>query len=871
MDVDDHFKTTRPVSPPVEPTTTINATGSPSVSASHSLLARGATIGRYVVLDKIGVGGMGVVYSAYDPELDRKLAIKLLSATDDVSSVRRRRLLREGQAMAKLTHPNVIAVHDVGTVDEQVFVAMTFIDGDTLRGWLRADRTWQQIVAVFVAAGRGLAAAHEAGLVHRDFKPDNVMVSKAGRVVVMDFGLARAAVRDDGPSAAESGVVHGRVLVPPTGLEATVTAAGAVMGTPAYMSAEQHEGRPTDARSDQFAFCVAMYEALFGQRPFAGEELTALAVNVCCGNLREPPSSSPVPGWLKAAVIKGLAVEPEARHANMRALLGELEADRAVWRRRMVPLVAAAGLAGVGVAAGVWIDDGPGVCDQADGRVDAVWSEARGNAIAAAFSKTGLTFADETWPAVAAAVDEYVAALRTGYTDACEATHVRNEQSTQVLDRRGACLARGQAELSALLDLLEAGDPIAVEHALAAVQDLPPPRRCADPQLYSVATLQPEPQDAARVEALRPELGQVAALRRAGLSEAGHARAEALATQAREVGYAPLLAQAVLHVAAFHLERGQPVQAERAYREALAAGLRGHADDVAAQAAVELVAVVGDDPERLDEAEGWAELAAALLGRGGSDPDAEARLLAFRASILRRGGRLREATDALERAVSQTERAHGPGDARVANASAELADVLVVSGEFHRARELYERALKIDESILGRDHPRSATILHALGDLSLATGAFGPALAYHQRGLSIREAVRGADGVELVDSLRALGRAYSGLSRADEASKHLTRATELAEARLGRTHPVTVAALADHAEAQLRAGNADAAARLLRDALSRTADSPPTDAQVAAQGRLEAAMGRRATVAPDPEALRASLRAAEAARPEPSR
>ena len=242
MEVSPHVTTG--VASPLDPTTTINATDAPaSVSASLSLLARGATIGRYVVLDKIGIGGMGVVYAAYDPELDRKLALKLLSATDDVTSIRRRRLLREAKAMARFTHANVITVHDVGTVDDQVFVAMEFIDGGTLREWLKEDRSWQEIVDVFIRAGRGLWAAHRAGLVHRDFKPDNVMVGKDGRVIVMDFGLARA----DGEGApSESGILHRNTDEKPSGLEATVTAAGAVMGTPAYMSPEQHEG-PTGA------------------------------------------------------------------------------------------------------------------------------------------------------------------------------------------------------------------------------------------------------------------------------------------------------------------------------------------------------------------------------------------------------------------------------------------------------------------------------------------------------------------------------------------------------------------------------------------------------------------------------------------------
>ncbi len=226
---------------------------------SAEALERGAAVGRYVILDRIGAGGMGVVYAAYDPELDRRVALKLLR-TDRFAAPGHLRLLREAKALARLTHPNVVAVHDAGTFGDQVFVAMELVEGETLRQWLEAGaRSWREVLDRLLAAGRGLAAAHAAGLVHRDFKPENVLLGRDGRVRVVDFGLAKAlADAAEEPAAPDSG---GELASP-------LTEWGAVLGTPAYMAPEQIRGIAADARSDQFSFCVALYEALYGERPF---------------------------------------------------------------------------------------------------------------------------------------------------------------------------------------------------------------------------------------------------------------------------------------------------------------------------------------------------------------------------------------------------------------------------------------------------------------------------------------------------------------------------------------------------------------------------------------------------------------------------
>ncbi len=333
-------------------------------------IGRGEAIGRYMVIAKVGAGGMGVVFAAYDPELDRKVALKLLRFDAADLSHSHERLQREAQALAKLDHPNVVAVYDVGIHAGQLFVAMEFIEGQTLGAWLAsaepssssgsvrssssssgrgglergprpALRPWREVVEVFAAAGRGLAAAHEAGMVHRDFKPDNVMLGADGRVRVMDFGLARAEQRESqGP--AEGSAQRGTLD--------SMTRTGAMMGTPGYMSLEQFEGRKVDARSDQFSFCVALYEALYGERPFAADSVAALVFALSVGDIREPPRKTKVPSWVRAVVVRGLAKEPAERHESMRALLDALADDPVARRRRRG---AWTGLA-AGLVAGAW-------------------------------------------------------------------------------------------------------------------------------------------------------------------------------------------------------------------------------------------------------------------------------------------------------------------------------------------------------------------------------------------------------------------------------------------------------------------------------------------------------------------------------------
>ncbi len=368
---------------PLASTASPDGLTSPALAAGHAGLARGAVVGRYVIENELGRGGMGVVYAARDPVLDRRIAIKLLRST---SAGARARLLREGQALARLRHTNVVTVYDLGEHGDDVFIAMELVEGTTLRGWWRArKRTADEVIDTLTAAGRGLAAAHAAGLVHRDFKPENVLVGRDGSVRVTDFGLARLAAGEVEEDLASADTP---LPMPPSLAESpTLTRTGALMGTPAYMAPEQHHGAPTDSRTDQFSFCVVMWEALFGERPFADSEpggepsLEVLALEVTGGRIRPPPATAVAPQRLRGTLERGLQVKPAARFPTMEALL-EARAPPPR-RRRWLAAVGAVAAAGA-ITAIAWPRGGDGepvpvavpapVCEHTLARMDELWS-----------------------------------------------------------------------------------------------------------------------------------------------------------------------------------------------------------------------------------------------------------------------------------------------------------------------------------------------------------------------------------------------------------------------------------------------------------------------------------------------------------------
>ncbi|HZS37295.1 MAG TPA: serine/threonine-protein kinase, partial [Polyangia bacterium] len=542
----------------------------------------GGTIGRFVVIGLLGRGGMGVVLSAYDPVLDRRVALKLLrpgASSGDRESEGRARLQREAQAMAKLSHPNVVAVHDVGAVAGQLFIAMEFIDGQTLKAWLAgARRGWREIVRMFAAAGRGLQAAHAAGLVHRDFKPDNVLIGHDGRARVGDFGLVSVTRASGGADAREPGA----------------TRQGAVLGTPGYLPPEQLRGEASDAQSDQFSFCVALYEALYQQRPFPsdadGYKQAALGGDALA------PRKSDVPRWLGDVILRGLRPRREERWPTMSALLVELERDPERTRRRATRVGAVVlALAALAAFARVVQKQRAAVCGDASARLAGVWDAGRRAASERAFVATGLPFAGETFVKVAASLDHYTGEWTAMHEEACRATRVEGRQSDSLLDLRMACLERRRATLSALTDEWSRGvDAEALANAIHAASALPPVDECADARALTERV--PAPRDAAAlaaIDAARAHLDRARALGDARRLREARAQAEQARAEAEATGFLPVRAEAALLLGRLIHEFAEP-GAVAPLQDAARLAEQARDDRLAADAMIELTGAMAD-------------------------------------------------------------------------------------------------------------------------------------------------------------------------------------------------------------------------------------------------------------------------------------
>jgi tetratricopeptide (TPR) repeat protein len=747
-------------------------------------LAAGALLGRYIVLGQLGGGGMGVVYAAYDPQLDRKVAVKLLrpDAGGGDASEGRARLLREGQAMARLAHPNVIAVHDVGTFEDQVFVAMEFVEGQTLAAWVKTPRPWRDAVATFAQAGRGLAAAHAAGLVHRDFKPDNVLVGRDGRVRVLDFGLARAAdaaaVNDPGLPASPSSL-------------APLTQPGAILGTPAYMSPEQFAGRLADARSDQFSFCVSLYEALFGERPFGGDTLAALRDAVAGGVVRPAPQGTRVPAWLRAVVVRGLSKQPNERHPSMDALLTALAHDPGVARRRRL-VVAAAAVLIAGAALG-WRHlsrEHELLCRGAERKLAGIWDEAARAKVHDAFATCQQPFAQDAFRGVGTALDQYARAWVAAQNDACEATRVRGDQSEELLDLRVECLSHRLEDVRALTDLFAHADCRVVEKSVQAVAALPALDECSNAAALK-ATLRP-PADAktrADIESLRKRLAASKSLDDAGKYADALTIAAAAARDAKTLHYRPVEAEALCRLGEAQDWAGDARAAEQSLLEAASSAEASHHDEVAARAWIALIRVVGYAEARYDQALIWARFAEAAVDRLGAPGLLRASLLLNQGLVLQEKGEYEPAVAAYREAAAIRERALGPSSLEVAGALNSVGIGLYQLGRLDEAQPMHERALAIYEQALGREHPLIGTSLTKLGNVLLDRGRPDDALALQLRALAIRERTLAPGHPQIAMAMGNVGNAYFIGGHYEQALDYQRRALAIQEKALGPDNP----------------------------------------------------------------------------------
>jgi len=680
-------------------------------------------VGRFALLRRVGAGAMGVVHAAYDDTLDRKVAIKLISASSVGTPQGRTRMLREAQALAKLSHPHVVQIYEAGLHDDKLFLAMEFVAGQTLRRWAsEADggQPWQAVLAAYRQAGLGLAAAHEAQLVHRDFKPENAMIDDDGHVRVLDFGLARQTDDVEEPmetARPESAGVGG------TGLETPVTKTGSLVGTPAYMAPEQLEGNPADARSDQFSYCVSFWEALYGQRPFAGNSADSLGTAIGEGPRRPQPVPPGIPDALERALRRGLSADSAARWRDMEALLEALALGQAPRRRVWLAAGGGAALLAIALVGGVPPDGGATACTSSAQHLAGIWDEAHRREGASAFSTLNASFAASAWLSAEAALDTYSGSWTELHRQTCEATTVHGEQSAAVMDLRMTCLRNAKIQLAAVTVVFSTADIDVAREAHRVIGTLPPLSRCNDVPALQADDAPPPPAQATAVEDIQKLLATARAARSVGRSDAARTAVDRARTRQQDaaVTHGPTLSQLALEQATVLEASGDFEAAEDALREAIRLATRWGPRETLVDAVLLRILVVGDRRQQFAKAMQLRDVAEGLVA---GKPRTQARLARLLGLVRAAEANYDAAESHYEDAVEFLEGMGEPNDLDLAAVIGDMANLCRARGDHDAARKLQERANAMLAQILGADHPAVAAglinlakTLHAMGDL----------------------------------------------------------------------------------------------------------------------------------------------------------
>jgi len=826
------------LSPPIAADPAITATASggyfgATIPATAAVLSgdipRGTSIGRYLVLGALGRGGMGVVYAAYDPELDRKLAIKVFrGVAHDGSS--RTRMQREAQALARLSHPNVIAAFDVGEYEESLFIAMELVDGGTLRHW-QTERGWREILDGYIAAARGLAAAHAAGLVHRDFKPDNVLVGPEKRVRVTDFGLVRVVEDASAPTPSS-----------PSGLrDSDLTIDGAVLGTPGYMSPEQVAGEKAGERTDQFSWCVALWEALYKQLPFAGASLDEINHNM----RTTPPralAETPVPRRVERVLARGLAVDPEDRWPSLDALVAALQ--RALPRRRLPWIASAAAVlvaSIVAVAATRHVSQpsaAPELCTGVDRRLVGVWDAHTRRTIRDVFIATKSPYAVPSFAGIAKVLDAFAGKWTAAVTESCEATRIRGEQTDEVQSLRQDCYDQRLDQVRALTRVLAGADADLVARGDEVLTGLDTSlSTCAN-----VAALKAPRKVPAEIHSKVAEIYTQIHEADADVDTGNYAPAAAIAhkavDEAAEAHWDPVTADALL-VQGRACGHGNAA-ALTAFSAAAWAAMRGKRDDLLARAALDAAGTLAVGLDKADVAEVWIELAKAALARIGTDPSLEVQIASTDGLIAAARGDLDAAVAFHEKAFAEARRDFGDHDARLVRLEGDLAASLLRSGAFAKAAEHLEHAIVLRTASVGPDHPDLAILWSNLATAYMDAHEPAKAKAAFARALALREKISGKDSPEMMGTLANYAQLLAKTGDNETAATMIERARKIAAVEPGTGASMYHTLLTMYGDILLNAGRLADARAMYGQALvlEENAKSSIMPATLASRARL---------------------------------
>jgi tetratricopeptide (TPR) repeat protein len=762
------------------------------------VLPAGAVVGRYEVRSVLGLGGMGVVYEAWDAELGRATALKLLRL--DVPPDAHADLKREAQALARLSHPNVVTIHDVGTHDGSLWVAMELVDGITGAEWIARPRTLAETLDVLRQAAAGLAAVHDCNLVHRDFKPGNIMITAAGRVLVMDFGLARL-VRSPTDGTPTDGV---------SSHDSQDDASIAPFGTPAYMAPEQHRAELVLPLADQFSFCAAAYEALYGQRAFASESLAGIALEILRGNVRAPPADAVVPAWLARVVRRGLSLRPEDRYPSMHALLAALQPPR----RRWPWLLAAGGVIAGSIATYALVVDRGRDCTSAGERIDEVWNDSARAEVSAAFATTELPFGDRALASATTQLDAYATAWADAAKQACETP------DEHAIDATTRCLAQRREAMHGLVDALRSADAVVVQQASAAAAKLPAIELCADPDALRAAERRPDDPAAAEiVDALEARRLRARALLDAGKAADAAEAAETLVADARAIDHPLTMTRALVLLGTARGHAGDVGRARELLEEAYVTATGAKLEPQAADAASLLLfwaAQAGD----IDGGLRWKKEAEALVGR--LDGHLQSRELFLQGAVVfeQSRGERAAAIDYARENLDLALALHGDEHPRTVIAMTNLGSVLLVDQQLDAAEGPLGQAYEASVRVNGELHPDTGKIAANIASVAIYRGRNDEAL----RWLAIADAALTTMPAARAMILNNRSQLLDADGELEEAHAVLQTAVAALEQAHGDDHPATWTGRSNLADAMQRLGRTREALDLqlrVRDARRR--------------------------------------------------
>ena len=719
-------------------------------------LGPGSLVGRYVVLSKLGEGGMGAVFAAHDPELDRKVALKFLHSRltgSDRGPVQETRLFREGQAMAKLAHANVASVYDVGSYRGRVYIAMEFINGQTFGDWLEAERrSWSEIWPVLRGAGRGLAAAHAAGIVHRDFKPDNILVSRDGVAKVTDFGLAAPSgehTKGGAGTEISSGALH-----------EPLTRTGSLVGTPRYMAPEQHLAQPTTERTDQFAFCLVAFYAMYGEHAFAGDTIAELAEAVTNGELTQPSRRSVAPSWCRAAVMRGLSTEPDDRYASMNQLLDALGRDPRARRNRIMAGVAIVAAVAAALAL-LWparAAQPTAMCTTSAEAIAPTWNDQTRAQLRSAFGASGAANAEDRASRVIKVLDNYTDKWVAQHQQSCMAT-LRGAQSEEMLDLRSRCLKSHRARIRGLIQVLtNSPSKATVRKATEAAQGLPHLDECADLRRLRELTPPPaDPEARRRIDDLEARYSYAYSLWDTSDSVRALEVLQPLIEPITKTGYPPLIAAARELQFNLLFEMGKSAEAQRAFDAAVANASRAGEDRRVARLWMNQTLYAGQRDHNLKQALVYARVTRAAIQRAGAVPAQLAQYQFVMAAILMDGGKYQRALKHAKTALALFEK-HRPDDLmRIGRTRGLLAQGLFNMSKYDECEKQATKAIAQLESALGPHHIAVGRALVTLSENHTMQDHSKAAIATLRRAVAIYDETFGADSLEAIDTKSDLG------------------------------------------------------------------------------------------------------------------